>query len=232
MPGEIVPSQLVTLGELALLVHLLSRSGAHAAAAERCRAALRAAYDEDDLRQAVVQDKNTALHAWLTVLLGLGDPDAGGEIRRLVTAEPNAFAAERMPHRTLELCWLLGALGWTSPFAPRMEDVYRTTFLGRPHAIETAAPADAYAVTHTVAYVTDFGAQPFFAAESARVAADVRGLLAPALASENYDLVASFRDYAGWAPRRRATTGRRGRISCAGSCPRVGSSACRGMPRC
>ncbi|GAC1571145.1 MAG: hypothetical protein NVS3B7_00860 [Candidatus Elarobacter sp.] len=197
-PGAAVPAQLVVLGELALLVHLLSRDDRGTVEVEACRNALGTAYDEASFARALAQDRSASLHAWLTVLLGMGDRQASAAARAIATGDPNVFAAERLPHRALELCWLLDALGWASPYAPAMEDVYRTTFLGRPHVVERASAADAYAVTHCVAYCTDFGRRPFFAAERPRVVADTRILLQRALGWEHYDLVAELLATLGW----------------------------------
>jgi len=181
--------QLVALGELALLVHLLARSrNPDRAALASCRSALVEMYDEQTFEAASRDDSSAVFNAWLTMLLGLPK-----EVRRRPPGsdDPNTFARERLPHRTLELCWLFGALEWSSPYLRSIEDVYRSSYLARPHAIANATLADCYAVTHAIAYVTDFGAQRFFDEPAwANVVADGHAILTLALEWGNYDLVA------------------------------------------
>jgi hypothetical protein len=72
--------------------------------------------------------------------------------------------------------------------------VYGTTFLARPHDLATALPADVYAVTHTVGYLTDFGARVLLDDPTLHRRAEeiVARLLERAFEWEHYDLVAEL----------------------------------------
>jgi hypothetical protein len=183
----------VGLSELGLFIFLCSRASIDASLVGRCRTALTSAYAESAFAEMVRADRRL-LGAWLNVLLGLDDAARAAPCAREAVLDPNAFATELYPHRLLEIMWAAEKLGWHSQFAPRVLDVYRMTFLARPHDIATALPADAYAVTHTIGYLTDFGAHTLLddAGAHGRAEAAAEQLLARALEWEHYDLVAEL----------------------------------------
>jgi hypothetical protein len=184
---------MVGLSELGLFIFLYARAGIDASRVESCRTALASAYDESAFAEMVRADRRL-LGAWLNVLIGLDDAARATSQARAAVLDPNAFATELYPHRLLEIMWAADQLGWHSAFAPRAEDVYRTTFLARPHDLSTALPADAYAVTHTVGYLTDFGANALLGGAVAHRHAETvtRQLLERALEWEHYDLIAEL----------------------------------------
>lgn len=185
--------QLVGLAELGLFIFLSARAAADAADVESARAVLASAFDEAAFAEAVREDRRL-LASWLTVLIGLDERARAKSGAREIVLGPNAFATEQYPHRVLETIWAAEKLGWHSPFAPAAREVYGTTFLARPHDLATALPADTYAVTHTVGYLTDFGARVLLddAAAQRHAEAVVRRLLDRALEWEHYDLVAEL----------------------------------------
>jgi hypothetical protein len=188
-------AQLVRLGEFAMFAHLYARAnGRDDATALDLRGLVRAAYDRADVRaalRAALGTTSVALAAWLTIVLGCDDDDRAAAALALIRAhEIDDFATERVAHRQLELAWLVERLRWPSELHADRSALVAASYLGAPRDAARASLAQAYAATHVVAYVTDFGARPRDAVLERSRALDVlRALLGRAEAFGDIDLL-------------------------------------------
>ncbi len=187
--------KLVRLGEFAMFAHLVARAhGRDDANSRALRDRVRAAYDRADVRaalRAALAHTSVALAAWMTIALGCDDADrADDALAALRAHEVDDFATERLAHRQLEIAWLVERLGWPSELHADRTALVAASYLGAPRNAARASLAQAYAATHVIAYVTDFGARPRDAALSRTLALEVvRGLLARAETFGNIDVL-------------------------------------------
>ena len=119
--------------------------------------------------------------------LGARDPSFDMLIRRAL-ASGHVDTTERLPYRALDLCWMKTFLNDTSP--PAADQLLPHSILaGAPHPIYLSAP-DTYALTHSIMYVTDFGARgPLDSINVRRLSYAVDAALAYHLVSDNIDLL-------------------------------------------
>jgi hypothetical protein len=111
-------------------------------------------------------------------------------IQKLVDAS-NVTWTERPSHRTLELRLLLD-LGGFSYRLPSMADLHGSSILATPLNVIYATDGDAYAITHALFYLSDFGHQPIAFpsnADEERSLLVVEELLGMYLHCGNWDLV-------------------------------------------
>ena len=124
------------------------------------------------------------------LLTRLGHPDIGvDEFFRCCIASVGARGHELPPYGALEKLWVRGLWGLPSP-ADEWQPVLRGSVLGLPLDVLGGLREDAYALTHGLMYVTDFGARRRLLPRPAEaVLADARALLAVYVDSGDYDLV-------------------------------------------
>ncbi len=137
--------------------------------------------------------------AWLVVVLAdsgrLPDRTRLHLVQRLVDAGfGDACHPSRHPHALLELRYVL-ELGGLRHDLPATADLYRRDVLHTPVDPLYVTDLEAYAVTHVVFYLTDFGARPLDARASVdgdAAVAVVDDLLALYLQSGHWDLTAEL----------------------------------------
>jgi hypothetical protein len=121
-----------------------------------------------------------------------GYPDAAWE--RVVRAGllPERFdIKERYPHRILERLWVLSLYRLPLPIAPA--DVARLSILAGDADPLTMTESDAYAYTHAIFYLTDFGRTPLpHGLDLIRVRDVVDCAIAWQIGQRNYDLLGEF----------------------------------------
>ena len=119
--------------------------------------------------------------------LGARDESFDTLIRRAL-ASGHVEMTERLPYRALDLCWTKTLLDDTSP--PAAEQLLPHSILaGAPHPIYLSAP-DTYALTHSIMYLTDFGARwSLDSIDVRRLSQSVDAALAYHLVSDNIDLL-------------------------------------------
>lgn len=102
---------------------------------------------------------------------------------------PLAGMRERLPHRTLEQHWLAALAG----LAPRPDAACVTpTAMATGVDLLGASRDDLYALTHAIAYATDFGRWQAAGIEPAAVLGWCESALAIALDDDDFDLVAEL----------------------------------------
>lgn len=107
----------------------------------------------------------------------------------------NIIANEDVPHRMLDLRHLLDTAGLQHQL-PSYAKVYRDTTLAKGINPIAATNHNAYSITHTLFYVTDWGARPAFTiiprSHRKRAAGLVEQMLGMALRRNDWDLAAEF----------------------------------------
>jgi hypothetical protein len=144
------------------------------------------------LRTLLVCSPQTAatLGAGHVFLMAAGFPNP--EFESLVSeALDGGFAGtvERVPYRLMDQRWTQNLIGGAQPF----DDLLPFSILsGCAHAFYMT-PADAYAVTHSIMYLTDFGRSDLpAAAKQSSVKTMVEAGLAWNIVSEDFDMLAEF----------------------------------------
>ncbi len=98
---------------------------------------------------------------------------------------------ERYPHRILERLWVLGLYDIPAPVAPA--GVAELSILAGDADALTMTHSDAYAYTHSIFYVTDFGRSALPPGlDVARIRAVVDSAIAWQIGQRNYDLLGEF----------------------------------------
>ena len=97
-------------------------------------------------------------------------------------------ATERLPYRAMDVRWLRGLLDLSQP--PVFDDLLPLSILtSRAHPVQMSI-ADAYALTHAVMYLTDFGRRSLpVSLDVQRIAATIDASIAWNLAAQNLDLL-------------------------------------------
>ncbi|WP_160050044.1 MULTISPECIES: hypothetical protein [unclassified Nocardiopsis] len=181
-----------TVLELLMLCRLLRRGGpgaAHPGAARLERAAVAAALDVLPEAGDAPGPAGPAHRLWLLALLAdLGRPT--GTVTALAERHPPAVPGPgTSPVHALELRHVLGLAGLPAPpELPGTEPLYDACVA--EHAGRTGE-YDAYGVTHTVLYATDFGARPL-PGDASRMARVLTGLLRAYLDEGHLDLAAEL----------------------------------------
>ena len=140
--------------------------------------------------------------------LGHGDEAFEALIRRAF-ASGHVDAIERLPYRSMDLAWLRGIHDPNTP--PNFQGLLQhSILLSRAHPVYMAE-IDAYAITHAIMYLTDFGTKPLPPSISQkRVSEMVDSCLAWHLLAGNFDLLgellisAALVDHS-WSPYARIT---------------------------
>jgi len=121
-----------------------------------------------------------------------GYPDVAWD--RIVQAglSPERFdIKERYPHRILERLWVLDLYGLPAPFA--LADVAVLSILAGDADPLTMTDSDAYAYTHAIFYLTDFGRTPMPGnLDAERIRAVVDSAIAWQIGQRNFDLLGEF----------------------------------------
>ncbi|HEU5430040.1 MAG TPA: hypothetical protein VFU81_00165, partial [Thermomicrobiales bacterium] len=124
-----------------------------------------------------------------TILTRLGLPDGRFEVlMERAFASGHVDAIERLPYRLMDLRWLRGLAEPNGP--PDFSDVL-------PHSVAAScahpvqmSPADTYALTHDLMYMSDFGDRPLPPSLDAdRVSATIDAAIAFHLLTDNLDLL-------------------------------------------
>lgn len=137
------------------------------------------------LRPALARDFALA-HVSLAAA-GWPDPELDRLLERSL-ADPTSTGRERQPHRELEQHWIDGLRG-----APRDAPDLSRTALETGIDLLSGSRDDAYALTHSVIYATDFGAlSPRLSRPGGSAAAEAGSALARALDDDDFDLVAEL----------------------------------------
>ncbi|HMA97040.1 MAG TPA: hypothetical protein VKP30_30355 [Polyangiaceae bacterium] len=115
------------------------------------------------------------------------DDDFDQLLRRALTTG-QVDALERLPYRTMDLGWLRGVLNPDTE--PHFDDLLPFSILSSLAHPIYMAETDAYAVTHAIMYLTDFGRRPLPATISrSRLTAMVDACLAWNILGGNLDLL-------------------------------------------
>lgn len=133
----------------------------------------------------------------LTVML-----DAYGVARTIATREmicrvihgSNIGIIERIPYRQLELRHILDAGGFEHNL-PSYRDLWSRTLLANSPNLMFLSDSDVYSLTHTVFYLTDFGARKIeflLTSEAERVHNTISCLLGVYLRQQNWDIAAEL----------------------------------------
>ena len=121
--------------------------------------------------------------------LGYRDAHFDALLRQCVTSQAGA-GRERVPHRALEQQWIAGIWRQSAPQAcGRAPRRALDLVLKRPLDVLSRGLDEAYAFTHALMYVADFGRRRCRLPRArAAITAEAQALLARCLDEENYDL--------------------------------------------
>jgi hypothetical protein len=161
-PNEFRPKALV---ELALLACLLRRQPAFADD-DRVSGILRFAlrvYHTPFFRDSPFRLENAfpprALLAAILRVCGLVFVDRDWDAIQVLVTRSNVCSPEQVPHRLLELRHLLD-LGGFEHRLPSYPRLFRSSLLRGPLNLAYVTDFEAYSVTHTIFYLSDFGSRP------------------------------------------------------------------------
>lgn len=147
----------------------------------------------DPKMQQVLYDFRQAFPALLVFWLALeGSKSPGIERDRIQSLVDSGFGAcERAPHRMLEVRYLL-ELGNFRHNLPSAEAMFCLTTLGLEVAHQDFNREEAYSVTHTVWYITDFGRRrpAILKSRLPRTIKLLEAMVAQAVATQDWDLTA------------------------------------------
>jgi hypothetical protein len=116
------------------------------------------------------------------------------ELMQRVLKQGYASAVEVVPYRALDFRYMLDCGGCEHTFAS-YSDIYKNTLLSKTPSVAYLTDEDAYAITHTLFYISDFGARPPDVIPPEQLPAVQRlttSLLGVYLRSCNWDLVAEI----------------------------------------
>lgn len=124
-------------------------------------------------------------------LARLGYTDAGfAQLLQAALDQPDRPRRERLPHRALEQLWLMRLAGCEHPGDNRhLGELVRQSALGSGLDVLTQRRDDLYALTHSIMYATDLGADRAPIPRAARlVRGELDAALAVSLDRQDYDL--------------------------------------------
>lgn len=179
------------VAEAAMLAHVASRASTDRPVRDRVDALAERlvplARSPRVLADAALEPGRAFTYAVPHVLLaGLGRPDERFD-RFLRGRCERALATWRdlPPSAELERAWIARLWGWAAAGAEVLDGPH----FGRPLAVCSGAREDAYAFTHQLFYLTDFGGEPrvWLARPRADLLAEVEVLLLRFLDAEDYD---------------------------------------------
>jgi len=145
--------------EVGIFAHLVGRAGCCDEAVGTLARAIRAHYDSTSALSCILRHPRLAASLGMLLLVLERFELATQQERAIVhraLESPYVDCSEHVPFRLLDRRWVLGLAGSTVeplPEALRLSTACRTT-----HPIYMTRE-DGYAVTHTIMYVTDFGAR-------------------------------------------------------------------------
>lgn len=188
------------LAELALMCFLLSRHNDpnKDLRLAKCLDVLEHAYKQPPFHEYIFRIDKRAFSGHLLIWLSL----AGRKSEAVVSHdrlqqfidEYGVACTERIPYRLLELRYLLDKGGFVHNLPPE-EDIFRQTTLACNFNIVTIAPYDLYSITHSIFYLSDFGAIVPAALEfqeKTRILELIRSLIGISICSGNWDLVSEL----------------------------------------
>lgn len=189
--GEVTGHDKLLL-EASLFAFIVGRGGRHEAATSELLAAIRSRYDSAHVLSVVRrQPVQVATLGGTLIMLWQRGLATAEEVDGLRTALGSRYvdSTERVPFRLLDRRWILHVVG----HGPLVDHAALASSAGcRDMHPVYMSREDAYAITHTVMYVTDFGAAepPQHLATSLRDTLD--DCLIWCLVDDDYDLVAEL----------------------------------------
>lgn len=186
------------LAELALLYyHLRRRAGfAQDPRLHQCLDLIEQVYRQPLFHEYAFRGDRGAFGGHLLIWLTLADRNIEAVVSReqfqWMIDSGNVLAVEREPYRALERRYFL-ELGGFEHRLPSEADLFHQTFLGRDFEIPAMMISDIYSITHTIFYLTDYGARtsPLLNGPShkERILELLRVLLGMMIHARHWDLV-------------------------------------------
>ena len=164
---------------------------------DRFLALVQATQDHPPFQERVWRTgKDFVPYTLFAIALRRGGPLAGDDRRRLqyLVDHGNAAVTEQVPYRSLEMRQIFDAAGLRHPLPP-YATIYRDTTLARGINPSAASNFDAYSLTHTMFYLTDWGSRPptaIPASHRARHAWLLEQMLGMSIRQGNWDLAGEF----------------------------------------
>ncbi len=196
---EINPMAMKSLIELAVLCTSLNECPTFQGdqRIEQCLAMVQAMQNDLPFQERVFRTgKDFLPYTLFAIALQRGAPLPDDDRRRLqhLVDHGNAAVTEQVPYRSLEMRQVFDAAGLRHPLPP-YATIYRNTTLARGINPSAASNFDAYSLTHTMFYLTDWGARPptaIPAAHRARHAWLLEQMLGMSIRQGNWDLAGEF----------------------------------------
>lgn len=196
---EIDPKAMKSLIELAVLCTSLDARPAFRGDGrlDRCLAQVRAMQHDPLFQERVFRTgKDFLPYTLFAIALRRGAPLAEDDRRRLqhLVDHGNVAVTEQVPYRSLEMRQVFDAAGLRHSL-PSYATIYRDTTLARGINPSAASNFDAYSLTHTMFYLTDWGSRPpsaIPASHRARHTWLLEQMLGMSIRQGNWDLTGEF----------------------------------------